>query len=134
MRTLITVLLTTGLLTGVALAETVNFDRTDAGKLPPKWTGTKTGTGEPQWAAVADESAPSKPNVLQQSGVATYPVCIKEDTNLKDGYVEVKFKAVSGKEDQAGGVLWRCRDADNYYPAYFIEFWCFLVDKWPNHR
>ena len=117
MRTLITVLLTTGLLTGVALAETVNFDRTDAGKLPPKWTGTKTGTGEPQWAAVADESAPSKPNVLQQSGVATYPVCIKEDTNLKDGYVEVKFKAVSGKEDQAGGVLWRCRDADNYYVA-----------------
>jgi hypothetical protein len=44
-------------------------------------------------------------------------VCIKNDTAIKDGFVEVKFKPVSGKEDQAGGVLWRCRDADNYYVA-----------------
>jgi hypothetical protein len=29
----------------------------------------------------------------------------------------VKFKSVSGKEDQAGGVIWRCQDADNYYIA-----------------
>jgi hypothetical protein len=117
MNTLTTALLVTGLMTGVALAETVNFDDSEVGKLPANWTGTKTGKGEPQWAVVADESAPSKPNVLKQSGVATYPVCIKEDTNLKDGYVEVKFKAVSGKEDQAGGVIWRCQDADNYYVA-----------------
>ncbi len=117
MRALITVLLATGLITGVAQAVTVNFDKTEAGKLPPNWTATKTGTGEAQWAVVADDSAPSKPNVLKQSGVATYPVCIKEDTKLKDGYVEVKFKAISGKEDQAGGVIWRCQDADNYYIA-----------------
>ena len=117
MKTLTTVLLAIGLMACVSLAETVNFDNTQVGTLPPNWTGAKTGTGEPKWAVVADESAPSKPNVLKQSGVATYPVCIKEDTNLKDGYVEVKFKAISGKEDQAGGVLWRCQDADNYYVA-----------------
>jgi len=117
MRTLIAALLATGLMTGVARAATVNFDKTEVGKLPPNWTGTKTGTGEAQWAVVVDDSAPSKSNVLKQSGVATYPVCIKEDTKLKDGYVEVKFKAVSGKEDQAGGVIWRCQDADNYYVA-----------------
>ncbi len=117
MNTLTTALLVTGLMTGVALAETVNFDKTEVSKLPPNWAGTKTGAGEPRWAVVGDDSAPSQPNVLKQSGVATYPVCIKEDANLKDGYVEVKFKAVSGKEDQAGGVLWRCRDADNYYVA-----------------
>ena len=115
MNTLTTALLVTGLMTGVVLAETVNFDKTDVGKLPPNWTGTKTGKGEPRWTVVADDSAPSTPNVLKQSGVATYPICIKEDTAIKDGYVEVKFKAVSGKEDQAGGVIWRCRDADNYY-------------------
>jgi hypothetical protein len=44
-------------------------------------------------------------------------VCLKDDTNLKDGYVEVKFKAISGREDQAGGVIWRARDANNYYIA-----------------
>jgi len=64
-----------------------------------------------------DDTAPSKPNVLKQSGQATYPVCIKDDTSVKDGFVEVKFKPVSGKEDQAGGVIWRAKDANNYYVA-----------------
>jgi hypothetical protein len=54
---------------------------------------------------------------LKQSGQATYPVCIKDDTNLKDGFVEVKFKPISGKEDQAGGVIWRAKDSNNYYIA-----------------
>ena len=55
--------------------------------------------------------------MLKQSGQATYPVCLKDDTSLKDGFVEVKFKALSGKEDQAGGVVWRAKDANNYYVA-----------------
>ena len=55
--------------------------------------------------------------MLKQSGEATYPICLKNDTILKDGFVEVKFKPVSGKEDQAGGVAWRLKDADNYYIA-----------------
>ncbi len=84
---------------------------------PPDWTVTRTGTGEPRWSIEKDDSAPSKPNVLRQSGEATYPLAIKDDTNLKDGFVEVKFKAVSGKTDQAGGVVWRLQDADNYYVA-----------------
>jgi hypothetical protein len=102
---------------GAALAETINFDECKTGSPPPGWTATKTGTGQPKWQVVAEASAPSKPNVLKQSGLAIYPVCIKNDTNLKDGFVEVKFKPLSGKEDQAGGVIWRCKDADNYYLA-----------------
>ena len=112
-----TIALITTLSAGFALADTVNFDDCKTGSPPPGWTATKTGKGEPKWEVVADPSAPSKPNVLKQSGEATYPVCIKDDTNLKDGFVEVKFKPVSGKEDQAGGVIWRCRDAHNYYIA-----------------
>ena len=54
---------------------------------------------------------------MKQSGQATYPVCLKDDTSLKDGFVEVKFKALSGKEDQAGGLVWRAKDANNYYVA-----------------
>ena len=97
--------------------ETVNFDNGDVGKPPVGWTATQTGTGHAMWAVVADETAPSKPNVLKQSGQATYPVCLKDDTSLKDGFVEVTFKALSGREDQAGGVVWRAKDANNYYVA-----------------
>src|SRR5881394_4380893 len=95
----------------------IDFDKEPAGKAPPGWTATQTGTGTAIWAVVPDTTAPSKPNVLKQSGVATYPVCFKDDTNLRDGFVEVKFKPISGKEDQAGGVIWRLKDANNYYVA-----------------
>jgi hypothetical protein len=42
---------------------------------------------------------------------------VKNDTQLSDGWVEVKFKPLAGKEDQAGGVVWRWKDGDNYYVA-----------------
>ena len=96
-------------------ADTVTFDNSKTGAAPPGWTATQTGSGSAKWSVEKDDSAPSKPNVLKQNGEATFPVCIKNDTNLKDGFVEVKFKPVAGKEDQAGGVIWRVQDANNYY-------------------
>ena len=115
MKTLNALLLMTALTTTAAFSQTVNFDDAKPGALPANWTGTKTGKGDPKWSVEKDDTAPSKPNVLKQSGEATYPVALKDDTSVKDGFVEVKFKAVSGKEDQAAGVVWRAKDADNYY-------------------
>jgi hypothetical protein len=99
----------------LALAETISFDDATPGKPLPGWTFTKTGDGDPKWAIEKDDSASSNPNVLKQSGEADYPLAIKEDTNLKDGFVEVKCKPLSGEDNQAGGVIWRCKDANNYY-------------------
>jgi len=110
-------LIAMALLANAARSETVNFDDALPGKPPPGWTAIQTGKGKAVWTVEKNDSAPTKPNVLKQSGEATYPVCIKEDTNLKDGFVEVKFKPISGKEDQAGGLIWRCKDAENYYIA-----------------
>jgi len=117
MKTQMSAILTATMLAGPALADTINFDNLTTGAPPPGWTATKTGTGAAKWTVEKDDSAPSKPNVLKQSGQATYPVCIKDDTNLKDGFVEVKFKPISGKEDQAGGLIWRAKDPNNYYIA-----------------
>ena len=104
-----------------AQAATDNFDDAKSGPLPAtwdaKWTGTQTGDGAAKWSIEKDDSAPSKPHVLAQRGEAEYPVALKNDTALKDGFVEVKFKPVAGKEDQAGGVVWRAKDANNYYIA-----------------
>ncbi len=115
-----TTFVTVSALAGLAAAVSagpVDFDANEAGKVPPGWTATKTGSGKPKWTVEKDDTAPSKSNVLKQSGEATYPVCLKNDTSLKDGFVKVHFKAVAGKEDQAGGVIWRAQDADNYYVA-----------------
>jgi hypothetical protein len=117
MKILLIAMFCIGMMRGVALADTVNFDSLKVGAPPPGWTATKTGTGDAKWSVEKDDTAPSKPNVLKQSGQATYPVCIKDDTNLKDGFAEVKFKPISGKEDQAGGLIWRAKDSNNYYVA-----------------
>ena len=113
----IEVLLAAASMIAAAPTEIVGFDKAETGKPPAGWTATQTGTGQAKWAIVQDDTAPSKPNVLKQSGQATYPVCLKDDTSLKDGFVEVKFKPISGREDQAGGLVWRAKDANNYYIA-----------------
>ena len=113
---LFTMIVTT-MATGLAAAETVNYDDTKAGVPPPGWTAAQTGSGTAKWTIEKDDSAPSTPNVLKQSGQATFPVCFKNGTNIKDGFVEVKFKPIAGKEDEAGGVIWRLQDVNNYYIA-----------------
>jgi hypothetical protein len=117
MKTFKALMALTACLTSAALAETVNFDHVEAGKLPAGWTAAQTGKGAARWSVETDASAPSKPRVLKQNGEADYPVAFKDDANFKDGFVEVKFKSVAGREDQAGGVVWRAKDADNYYIA-----------------
>jgi hypothetical protein len=103
-----------------ACARPVHFDSTKPGLLPSGWLAGITGPGQPQWAVTPDPSAPSAPHVLKQSAEVashSYPWCVDTNLSLKNGFVEVKFKSVSGKEDQAGGVVWRWQDGDNYYIA-----------------
>jgi hypothetical protein len=98
-------------------AETISFDADAPGAPPAGWACGTTGRGSPHWSVERDASAPSKPNVLKQSGKATFPWCAKQDVKLVNGFVEVKFKPLEGREDQAGGVVWRWKDRDNYYVA-----------------
>ena len=94
-----------------------SFDQYKPGASPSGWSSGVTGRGDSRWSVEADTTAPSKPNVLKQSGVGDFPWAVKSDTRLANGYVEVKFKALSGKRDQAGGVVWRWKDGNNYYVA-----------------
>jgi hypothetical protein len=98
-----------------AMADNVSFDADKIGSTPSGWMVTKTGRGEPNWTVEDDPSAPSKSKVVRQSGRATDPLLLRTGTNVKDGFVEVHFKAISGSEDRAGGIVWRAKDADNYY-------------------
>jgi hypothetical protein len=109
-------LLTSLIVTG-ANAQTDNFDKAAAGAPPTGWKCGVTGRGNPRWQIEADATAPSKPNVLRQAGRGDFPWCVKEGVTVKDGFVEVKFKPISGRDDQAGGVVWRWKDGDNYYVA-----------------
>jgi hypothetical protein len=48
-----------------------------------------------------------------------FNLCWTRDIAFEDGEIEVKVRANTGKEDQGGGVIWRARDANNYYIARY---------------
>src|SRR5262245_9025711 len=100
------------------MADSIVSFGADAGDAAPRgWTATKTGKGDSKWTIEEDKTAPSNSKVVKQSGWATYPLLLKDDTNIKDGFIQIKLKAVAGSEDRAGGVVWRAGDANNYYVA-----------------
>ncbi len=97
-----------------------NFDTDTAGQMPAKFHSAKTGGGAPEkWAVTADPAAPSKPNVVAQTSNDKtdyrFPLLIADEGSFKDLDLSVKFKAVSGSVDRAGGLVFRLKDANNYY-------------------
>lgn len=97
-----------------------NFDRDIAGQMPAKFRGDLTGQGPTgEWVVKAEPTAPSKPNVLAQVSTDNtdyrFPLAILDEGSFRDLDLSVKFKAVSGKVDKAGGLLFRLKDANNYY-------------------
>lgn len=100
-----------------ATGETLMFKQDKQGALPAGWVAGVTGRGTPKWTVETDPTAQDGANVLKQSGSGDFPWCVKQDVSIADGFVEAKFKPVSGREDQAGGVVWRWKDGDTYYVA-----------------
>jgi hypothetical protein len=93
----------------------VDFESDVVGTAPKAWIVTKTGGGDPKWTVERYQTAPSKLKILKQSGMATYPLLLKNDSNIQDGFIETKFMALAGSEDRAAGLVWRAADANNYY-------------------
>ncbi|HEV2053879.1 MAG TPA: hypothetical protein VGV06_01755 [Methylomirabilota bacterium] len=76
---------------------------------PGGWLFGATGRGTARWTEEATG--------LTYRGGAAFGWAVLPASSLRDGFVQARFKPISGREDQAGGVVWRWRDADNYYVA-----------------
>lgn len=76
-----------------------------------------------QWKVQADPSAPSGTHVLTMVRGSTgflgfgrvFNTCYDPKLHFLDGTISVRFRALRGRIDQGGGIMWRVRDADNYY-------------------
>ena len=115
-------ILSTALLAGEEKTRAFQFKREDVGKVPTGWKADKTGTGEGSvWKVVADDTAPSKTGLVlaqtAESPNSVFNICVAEDTKYKNVDITVAFKAMKGKLDQGGGLVWRYKDAKNYYIA-----------------
>ena len=109
------------LLTLPAAAQRVSFADTPIGEKPKDFETALTGGGKPgQWVVVEDASAEGGRALAQLNADRTdyrFPLAIYMPTVPADVEVTTRFKPISGKEDQAGGLAVRLIDRNNYYLA-----------------
>ena len=100
---------------------TLDFENSAPGKVPAGITIAETaGTGHTAtWEVIEAKGAPSGKHAFgitnNENYGHTFNLALVKGSSFGDVDVSVKVKAVSGKEDQGGGVVWRAADADNYY-------------------
>jgi hypothetical protein len=88
---------------------TWTFERDSVGKVPAGFQ-EEVGT----WRVVEAEGQ----KVLAQQAEnpnKVFNVVLVTATHAQDVELSVKLKAVEGKLDQGGGLIWRAKDKDNYY-------------------
>ncbi len=94
----------------------INFDHATPGVTPPGWL-CLTNQGSARWEVVRDNTAPTPPYVFAQvsndADNNRFPVAILDKPVFQNGEISVRMKPVAGKEDQAGGLVWRFRDPND---------------------
>ncbi len=74
------------------------------------------------WKILTTDDAPSLPNVLGQTAKSPgneFNLVLIRNSNYQNLDFSAAMKAVDGEIDQGGGLVWRAKDADNYYMARY---------------
>ena len=100
-------------------AETRKVDFTQDGlDQPPKGFefGHTAGVGKPgKWVVQADGQNKVLAQTDADSTRSRFPVAVLSDVSAGDVDLSVRFKPISGRVDQAAGLVWRYQNQDNYY-------------------
>jgi hypothetical protein len=96
------------------------FDDGAVDTAPQSFSFARTGSGrQGRWVVRAEPSAPSPPNVLAQldddKTNFRFPLAVANEPRLVDVRVSVRCKMISGRVDQACGLVARYRDENNYF-------------------
>src|SRR5438876_678063 len=98
---------------------TFTFENDRVGAPPAEFEFARTGNGpEGKWT-VEPERGNEKNHVLLQSSADKtdyrFPVAVLKDESLRDVTLRVRARPLAGEVDQGFGLVWRYRDANNYY-------------------
>lgn len=105
-----------------ATARSFNFDA-DL-HAPNGWNANATGGRPADWRIVRDARAASAPHVLSivriaDASRANFNLYWSPGIRFHNGVIAVDIRADGGQVDRGGGLIWRVRDANNYYIARY---------------
>jgi hypothetical protein len=96
-----------------------DFDNETEGQLPSGFVADATNKAKSiKWNIVNDNGN----KVVEQQAVnsgSCYNLLVLEKIACENFTASVKIKAISGEEDQGGGLVWRYIDKNNYYIARY---------------
>jgi hypothetical protein len=102
-------------------AQTITFAGEQIGLLPKDFETALTGQGQRgRWAVTEDATAAGGRALAQPDADSTdyrFPLAIYTPVSTADVEITTRFKSISGKVDQAGGLIVRFSDPNNYYVA-----------------
>jgi hypothetical protein len=96
---------------------TISFENYEPGKTPTGYTPSYT--GKPQkldWKIVNDNGNKVAAQLAKNEG-DYYNLLVLNNQMHDDFKMSVRIKAITGDEDQGGGLVWRLIDNNNYYIA-----------------
>jgi hypothetical protein len=95
----------------------VDFNSDAIGQPPKGFVFAHTArVGAPgKWVVETEGSNRFLAQTDAESTRARFPVAVLSDFSAADVDLSVRFRPVSGRVDQAAGLVWRYRDEDNYY-------------------
>ena len=95
------------------------FDQDPVGAPPAGFEFARTGQGaEGKWVVRADRDSPGNHVLVQESADPTdyrFPLAVVKEGAYRDVTLSVRARPVSGEVDQGFGLVWRYKDAGNYY-------------------
>ena len=96
-----------------------SFDQDPIGSPPAGFEFARTGQGaEGKWVVREDKDKPGNRVLVQESADTTdyrFPLAVVKEGTYKDVTLSVRARPVSGEVDQGFGMVWRYKDANNYY-------------------
>lgn len=96
----------------------IDFEEAALGTLSGGWSVDNTGSGEEvKWAIAADGNNKVLAQLATTNPNSHFNVVTLDSIRATNVQLKTRFKAISGRKDQGGGLVWRYRDAQNYYIA-----------------
>jgi hypothetical protein len=87
---------------------TITFSNTDPSKLPSGWSAEKG-----DWLIDSEDANPVLK--MTNNNGHNFNIAVLESRYYQNIEIEARIKAIQGKEDQGGGLVWRYMNSRNYY-------------------
>ena len=110
-------ILATATVVGYAASRTFDFEGDAIGQPPKGFVfGHTAKVGAPgTWVVQSEGTNQYLAQTNADSTNSRFPVAVVGDISTADADVSVRFRPVSGRVDQAAGLVWRYQNEDNYY-------------------